>query len=200
MKYNEIEGAKNLFNELKNKNLTPDLSTLNVMLKFLIQSDEPKQKKLEMIVDKLNEIKNYGLKPNLSTFNICLNIVKTFGLFENSIQLTLNLLKEMESVGVRPSLTTYDNVLGIFYPSVDIGSRTGVLEQVVTEVEKMDSSETGLEMRDLNDPIFFRTAMEKCIAGNNVANLDYAKRLCSLILRHGNIKFLNDVNLYNKFL
>lgn len=82
---------------MKTYNLVPDLNTMNSLLKLIIYSpDYSNEKKIELMMEKLTEIKNFGIIPNLTTFNICLELIKSFGLLQKSIPLTLDILKEMQ--------------------------------------------------------------------------------------------------------
>ncbi|CAF0934814.1 unnamed protein product [Brachionus calyciflorus] len=199
-KYNDAENATTLYNEMKHYNLTPDLNTINSMIKIISLSppEVTNDKKIEIMLQRLNEIKNYGMLPNLKTFNTCFELIKSFNLFQRSVPLTLDLFKEMQNLKIEPSLSTYSHIVSIFYPNRDIGVRTGVLGQVINEIEKMAQSENGLVWKDVDDPLFFKIAMEKLSLGTP-ENLPLAKKLNGILFKENNIKFLNDSYLINKY-
>lgn len=95
-------------------------------------------------------------------------------------------------------MATYSSVLSIFYPNRDYGSKTGILKQVIDEVELLSAKPDGLQWRDINDSTFFKVAMEKCVFANDDLNL--VKRLHTILMKNNNIKFLNDNYLFNKYL
>lgn len=179
-----------LFKEMREKGLTPDLSTYNEVIKLC--KYEPKvsnQEKTDFIMQILNEIKNNGLRPNLATFNNCLATISGFGIDQNSIVFALNILKEMELLKIEPCLATWNSVIDIFYPARNVGGLTNILEQIVDQVEKADLSKSGLVWQDLNDANFFRNAMDKCL--NYGQNASSIHRIHRVLMRNNNIKFLN---------
>jgi hypothetical protein len=187
-----------MYNELRKYQLVPDLNTMHAIIRQISKTSEQNDKKVEAMMEKLKEMHEYGITPTLQTFNIALELIASLGLYQRGIPLSLDILKEMQLLNIAPCLATYSSILNIFYPNRDIGSKTGVLGQVIDEVEKMASSEAGLEWRDSNDSNFFVTAMTKCYTG--IGNLEYAKRLHSILMKDNNIRFLNDHYSYVKYL
>jgi pentatricopeptide repeat domain-containing protein 3 len=199
-KCNDDQNAARLYAEMKKYNLTPDVNTINSMIR-LIQMSPPEitnDKKVELMIEKLNEIKSYGLMPTLRTFNTCLELIKSFSMYQKALQLALDLYKDMQNLSIEPSLATYSHIISIFHPTSNAGSKTGILKQVVEKVEEKAAS-GGLVWRDVNDSLFFKTVMEKLGQGN-VDNLVLVKRVHALLLKDQNIKFLNDSHLYNRYL
>jgi hypothetical protein len=194
----EVQGAQDLFTEMKSKNLKPDLATMNAITSLIAYSSLSNENKHEKLLIHLKDYNKYNCVPNLKTFNNCLLVIKSMGYYKHSIELTLNILKEMEMLKIEPSLGTWSLVLLIFYPSKDLGVRTGVLKQVVDEVEKKDNTENGLEWRDENDSFFFKAAMDKCYLTQE--HLEQAHRIHRVLMRNNNVKFLNDQFSYNKYL
>ena len=109
-----------------------------------------------------------------------------------------------------PSLATWTYVLEIFYPSKSFGSQTKVLEQILTQVLEDSNKNNGLEWRDEEDCLFFRTAVEKCQYADQYTEIvdDQQKPskvstlqlLHSILMDKNNIKFLNDAHLHSKYL
>ena len=95
-----------------------------------------------------------------------------------------------------PSLATWYYIIQIFYPHRE-KSRNNVLQQVIERIEKVSASDTGLEVKDEDDSLFFKIAMEKATLSEQ--NIELAKRIQKLTLQKDNIKFLNDMTSYNRF-
>ncbi len=171
---------------------------MNAITSLIAYSSISNENKHEQLLVHLKDYKKYNYMPNLKTFNNCLLVVKSMGYFKHSVELTLNILKEMEMLKIEPSLATWSLVLSIFYPSKELGIQTGVLKQVVDEVEKKDKSENGLEWRDVNDSLFFKIAMDKCLI--TYEHLEQAHRIHRILMRNNNVKFLNDHYSHNKYL
>ena len=190
---------------MRQNNLIPDLSTIHLMISHIShEPDARNDKKIEMMLQKLREIREFGHAPNLRTFNTCLELIASLGMYQRGIPLSLDILKEMESLEIEPSLGTYASILEIFYPNKDIGSKTGILGQIIEEVEKMSQRPGGIEWRDSSDASFFPTAMIKCNSGL-ITEIDgrvlgYTKRLHEICIKDNNIRFLNSSALYNKYL
>ena len=85
---------------MKVYNYKPDLNTFNELIKIYKYSNESVEKKIEFMMDILKEMKNTGITPNLNTFNNCLVIVKSFGINQNALFISLNILKEMEVLNI----------------------------------------------------------------------------------------------------
>lgn len=190
---------------MKTLQLIPDLRVLNIFIEMILYDSELRNdQKAELIVQRLKEIRDYGHTPNLRTFNACLEVIASFGMYQRAIQLSLDILKEMDLVGIKPSLGTYSSILEIFYPTKDIGSNTGILSQVIDEVEKIASNER-LEWRDLNDAHFFPTAMSKCNSAvvtnlNDNKVLESMKRIHAIFMSNQNIRFANSAALITRYL
>ena len=103
-KYNLVEGASLLHNEMMKNNLIPDVSTYNQLILFVNTFNETSDNKAEMIIERLKEMKNFGIKPNLSTFNNCLHVISKSGAFQKSIPLALDILKEMEILNISKTI------------------------------------------------------------------------------------------------
>ena len=99
-KHLEVKESLRLYNEMKEKNLIPDLSTFSELIKIYRYVDETNEKKTDFIMQILNEIKSAGLSPNLMTFNNTLNTISNFGIDQNSVIFALNILKEMKNLGI----------------------------------------------------------------------------------------------------
>jgi hypothetical protein len=208
---------------MKNHNLVPDLNTMNELIRLIAyissssvynkkddstnkteplvekKSELTIDKKIEIIMEKLNEIKKYELTPNLLTFNNTLFVIKSFGLNQKSIPLALNILKEMELLNIEPSLATWTFVLQIFYPIRDIGTKTNVLDQIITRVEQqLIKNNQELQWKDVNDSLFFKVAMEKCLISRD--HFKHAKRIHDIVMKDNNIKFLNDQRSHRIYL
>lgn len=191
---------------MKSHQLVPDLHVLNLMIEQITYDSESRNdQKVEMMLERLRDIRDYGHTPNLRTFNTCLEVIASLGMFQRAIPLSLDVFKEMEMVGVKPSLATYASILEIFYPNRDIGSNTGILDQVIDEVEKMaNASPNGLEWRDINDANFFTISMTKCNSGImtqiDTRLLGLTNRIHSLVMKDHNYCFMNNSNLHTRYL
>ena len=97
-----------------------------------------------------------------------------------------------------PSLGIYTQVLNIFYPSNNIGIKTGIFDQVLDEVEKMDNSPDGLEIIHPADVRFFTTAMIKCQNGADM--FKYAPRIHKILMRKNNLKLLTSDYYHSLYL
>lgn len=99
-KHLETRESLKLYAEMKEKNLTPDLSTFSELIKIYRYVDETNEKKTEFIMEIFNEIKAAGLIPDLMTFNNSLNTISNFGIDQNSVIFALNILKEMKNLKI----------------------------------------------------------------------------------------------------
>ena len=105
----------------------------------------------------------------------------------------------MELLNIEPSLATWSYVLQVFYPIIDIGTKTNVLDQIITRVEdKLEKNNGELEWRDVNDSLFFKVAMEKCMISQD--HFRHAKRIHNIVMKDNNIKFLNDQRSHRFYL
>lgn len=207
LKYNEFEGGRKLLDEMKTNQLVPDLRVLNMTIEQIgHETNSRNDQKIESMLERLRQIRDYGHAPNLDTFNACLELVASLGMYQRGIQITLDILKEMENAGVKPSLGSYASVLEIFYPSKDIGSNTGILGQVIDEVEKIALGGGPLAWRDSRDANFFPTAMQKCSSGisaeldQQAQMLSYTRRLHAILMRDQNVRFLNNAYHHSRYL
>lgn len=200
--HNEYKGANDMYEQMKHYNLVPDLNTINALIKLIIMAPDSvtNENKIDLMMEKLNEIKDYEIMPNLKTFNSCFELIKSFNLYQSSIPVTLNLFKEMQNLKIEPCLATYSHIVSIFYPNRDIGSKTGILKQVITQVESMVKKNGAIEWKDTEDGTFFVVSMKRLFLGSKEENISLAKRLHSILLKNNNIAFLNDSHLFNKYL
>lgn len=203
-KHNQLEDGRKLLAEMKSKQLVPDLRVLNATIEHIAHDTNLRNdQKVDAMLERLREIREYGHAPDLFTFNACLELIASLGMYQRGIQITLDVLKEMEVAGVRPSLASYACVLDIFYPSKDIGSSTGILGQVIDEVEKLAASGP-LEWRDPRDANFFPTAIQKCSNGISTDSqsplLDYTRRLHAILMRDHNVRLLNNAYHHLRYL
>jgi len=95
LKYNELENGKKLYEEMRQNNLIPDLSTMHLMISHIShEPDARNDNKIEMMMQKLREIREFGHAPNLRTFNTCLELIASLGMYQRGIPLSLDILKE----------------------------------------------------------------------------------------------------------
>jgi pentatricopeptide repeat protein len=196
--HQEMVESVNLYEEMKQNSLKPDLTTINKLIRLISYKPEASfSTKQEEMIAKLKEIKGFGLTPNLKTFNNCLFIIKNHGFEKTSSALALDILKEMDMLKIEPCLATWAYIISIFYAGRD-ARNTGVLHQVIKDIERLSGKHGSIEGKDEDDSLFFGIAMEKSLFGEQ--SLDLFKRIHAILMSKDNIKFLNDYKFYSRYL
>ena len=191
LKYNHVEKAMAMVEEMRQNQISLDLTTYNHLLRSTSLIKESYETRWQFVVDHLHEMKENGIQPNLRTFNAILYTLRRCSLFERGPTLALAILNEMRRCQIEPSLGTWAQVIMIFYPNDQVGYETQVLPQIMNEVEQQyDRSGKHLQWRDLDDGEFFFNAMFKATV--NCRDVELAKRIHRFLMLGANIRFIPD--------
>jgi pentatricopeptide repeat domain-containing protein 3 len=174
LKYNHIEKAMSIIDEMKQYQISRDLTTYNYLLRSASFIKESYETRWQFIIDCLQEMKEQSIQPNLRTFNSILYTLRRCSLFERGPTIALSILNEMRQCEIEPSLGTWAHVIMIFYPNDQIGYDTQILPQIFDELEKQyQLNGKQLQWRDIDDSEFFFNAMFKATV--NCRDVDLGK-------------------------
>ena len=161
-KYNHTEKAMIIINEMKENNISFDLTTYNYLLYSVSSIKEAYEARWQCIHDYLIEMSQNSIQPNLRTFNSILYTLRRCSTYEHGPTLALSILNEMRQCEIEPSLGTWAHVIMIFYPNDQLGRDTQILPQIFDELEhQYELNGNQLEWRDVDDSEFFFNAMLK---------------------------------------
>ncbi|CAF1580215.1 unnamed protein product [Adineta ricciae] len=186
LKYNHIEKAMTIIEEMKQATIPIDLTTYNYLIRSASLIKESYDQRWQFVVDTLKEMKENSIQPNLRTFNSVLYTLRRCSVYEQGPKLALAVLNEMRQCGIEPSLGSWAHVIMIFYPGDQIGFETQMLPQIMDELEKVPQ----LEWKDSDDGEFFFNAMFK--ATTNCRDIDLAKRIHRFLMAGSNTRFIPD--------
>jgi pentatricopeptide repeat domain-containing protein 3 len=173
-KYNHIEKAMSIVDEMKQNQISLDLTTYNYLLRSASFIKESYETRWQFITEYLQEMKEHSIQPNLRTFNSILYTLRRCSLYERGPTLALSILNEMRQCGIEPSLGTWAHIIMIFYPNDNTGYETRILPQIFDELEKQyQLNGKQLEWRDMDDSEFFFNAMFKATV--NCRDVDLGK-------------------------
>ena len=191
LKYNHVEKAMATIEEMRQGQISLDLTTYNYLLRSTSLIKESYETRWQFVVDHLQEMKENGIQPNLRTFNAILFTLRRCSLFERGPTLALAVLNEMRRCQIEPSLGSWAQMIMIFYPTDQVGYETQVLPQILDEVEQQyERQGKHLQWRDLDDGEFFFNAMFKATV--NCRDVDLAKRIHRFLMLGANIRFIPD--------
>ncbi len=161
-KYNHTEKAMNIIDEMKQNNISLNLTTYNYLLRSISLIKESYETRWKFLIECLQEMKQNSIQPNLRTFNSILYTLRRCSLYEQGLKLALSTLNEMRQCDIEPSLGTWAHIIMIFYPNDQIGYETKILPQIFDEVEKQyELNGNQFQWRDIDDSEFFFNAMFK---------------------------------------
>ena len=190
-KYNHIEKAMNILDEMKQNQILFNLTTYNSILRATSFIKETYEARWQFIVDCLEEMKRNSIQPNLRTFNSILYTLRRSSVYERGPTLALAVLNEMRQCGIEPSLGTWAHVIMIFYPNDQLGYDTQILPQIFDELEKQyELNGKQFHWRDFDDSEFFFNAMFKATV--NCRDIDLAKRIHRFLMMGSNSRFIPD--------
>lgn len=69
LKYDDVEEAYRLYEEMRSKNLVPTVHAYNHLIKAAWQKREDYQGRVELLLQLLQEMSDLGVRPNVTTFN-----------------------------------------------------------------------------------------------------------------------------------
>lgn len=177
-KYNHVEKAMTIIDEMKQTNIPLNRTTYNYLLQSISSMKESYEARWQYLNDYLQEMKQNSIQPNLRTFNSILYTLKRCSLYDRGPALALAILNEMRQCGIEPSLGTWAHVVMIFYPNDQAGYETQILPQIIDELEKQyQANGNHLQWKDVDDSEFFFNAMYK--ATINCRDVDLGEQFCS---------------------
>ncbi len=206
-KYNHTEKAMIILDEMKQNNISFDLTTYNYLLYSTSFIKESYETRWQFIIDCLQEMKQNSIKPNLRTFNSILYTLRRCSLYERGPTLALSILNEMRECNIEPSLGTWAHIIMIFYPNDQIGYHTQILPQIFDELEKQyQLNGNQFQWRDIDDSELFFNAMFKATVncrdielGKKTNDFDIyissfvlAKRIHRFLMTGSNSRFIPD--------
>jgi pentatricopeptide repeat domain-containing protein 3 len=173
-KYFHVEKAMIIIDEMKQNNLSLDITTYNYLLRSTSLIKESYETRWQFTIECLQDMKQNSIQPNLRTFNAILYTLRRSSLYDRAPTLTLSILNEMRANGIEPSLGTWAHVIMIFYPNDQIGYDTQILPQIMDELEKQyELNRNQFQWRDVDDGEFFFNAMFKATV--NCRDVDLGK-------------------------
>jgi len=174
-KYNHIEKAMIILDEMKQNNILLDLTTYNYLIRSTCFIKQSYETRWQFIIECLQEMKKNSIQPNLRTFNSILYTLRRCSLYEHGPTLALSILNEMKQCGIEPSLGTWAHIIMIFYPNDQIGYDTQILPQIFDELEKQyELNGNQFQWRDIDDSEFFFNAMFKATV--NCRDIELGKK------------------------
>lgn len=181
LKYNHVEKAMAILDEMKQNNILLNLTTYNHLLRSTSFIKESYDTRWQFITECLQEMKQNSIQPNLRTFNSILYTLRRCSSYERGLTLALSVLNEMQQCGIKPSLGTWAHIIMIFYPNDQIGYETQILPQIFDELEKeYELNGNQLHWRDIDDTEFFFNAMFKATV--NCRDIELGKKTNFLFL------------------
>ena len=186
LKYNHIEKAQAIIDEMKQSQIQFDLTTYNYLLRSTSLIKESYDARWQFVVDCLKEMKEKSIQPNLRTFNSILSTLRRCSAYEHGPTLAMKILNEMRQCSIEPSLGTWAHIIMIYYPNDQLGYETQILPQIFDYLEKQEQ----LEWRDIDDGEFFFNAMFKATV--NCRDIDLAKRIHRFLMKGSNNRFIPD--------
>jgi len=197
-KYHNIEKAMGIVDEMKQNNISLDLTTYNYLLRSTNAIKETYEARWQFINEYLQEMKQNSLQPNLRTFNSILYTLRRCSSYERGPTLALSVLNEMRQCGIEPSLGTWAHVILIFYPNDHIGYETQMLQQIMDELEKQyELNGNQFQWKDIDDSEFFFNAMFKATV--NCRDVDLGKNLVRWVFFIKNRFIRYTLNLSNYY-
>ncbi|XP_067127711.1 small ribosomal subunit protein mS39 [Centruroides vittatus] len=175
-KYYQANRAYSLYEEMREKNLCPNVETYNSLISICPFLKENSEARWEMVKQLLFEMAEEGLMPNLYTMNAVLDVVSRFGRIQNAKSLSLEVLAEMKHLNIVPSLGTWYYMLTIFCK--EKGPPSPILYEIMEYIEGKE-----FEICHPKDVYFFVTAMDVCCY--HLVDKELAYRIHDL-LQHGN--------------
>jgi pentatricopeptide repeat domain-containing protein 3 len=177
-KYNHIEKAATIVDEMKQNNISFDLTTYNHIFRAISLINESYEARWQFVIENLQGMKQNSIQPNLRTFNSILYTLRRCSSYDRGPALALSVLNEMRQCGIEPSLGTWAHIIMIFYPNDQIGYETQILPQIMDELEKQNL----FQWRDTDDSEFFFNAMFKATV--NCRDVDLGKITSGATLNH----------------
>ncbi|KAK2166424.1 hypothetical protein LSH36_39g08016 [Paralvinella palmiformis] len=184
-KYYQVDRAYELFRELEEKGMKPDIQTYNAIIIARSLMIHKAENKAEAIKELFQKIKGQGLSPTVETFNNAFVTMTYCSMADNynAAVFVSSLLSEMYACGLEPTLATWYYIMRIVYRDNDCTSYA--LHEIMDHLEGKD-----LEAHHPDDLEFFSTAMVKvCV---NLKDLELAYRIDNLLNYRNNYKLIGN--------
>lgn len=182
-KYYQSNRAYNLYEEMKEKNLCPNVETYNSLISICPFLKESSEARWTMVKELLTEMSQQGLMPNLETINTLLDVISRFGKMQTAKSFSLEVLSEMKYLNIVPSLGTWYYILTIFCK--EKGPVSPILYEIMEYIEGKE-----FEIHHPKDVYFFVTAMDVCCY--YLVDKDLAYRVHNLLLHGNNYSLIGD--------
>lgn len=181
-KFYQVEKAYAIFQDCLIKHIPLDVECYNSILNVIKFIKDSADLRWSLMLELLTKMKEGGIHPNLGTMNSCLNTISEMGT-KNAREYTTQILTEFKNIGIEPSLGSYYHVLQTFCR--ERGPVSHVLVDILNEIDGKE-----FHIRDINDTMFFHTAMDVC--KNHLYDLNLAKRVDALLHTGENYNLIGD--------
>lgn len=114
-KYGQADRAYQLYEEAREKGLTLNTDTYNLIIRSALTLRENNQKRLDFVVKIVSELNESGLRPNLRTLNAVVDILSACKSDRLCRSYIVRFISEFKLLGIEPSLGTYYSVLNAHY-------------------------------------------------------------------------------------
>lgn len=114
-KYGQADRAYQLYEEAREKGLTLNTDTYNLIIRSALTLRENNQKRLDFVLKIVNELNQSGLKPNLRTLNAIVDTLSACKSDRLCRSYIARFISEFKLLGIEPSLGTYYSILNAYY-------------------------------------------------------------------------------------
>ncbi|KAL0270260.1 UNVERIFIED_CONTAM: hypothetical protein PYX00_007730 [Menopon gallinae] len=193
-KYNDAEGARQLFLDGQEKGMKFPVEVFNAVLRRSHTASSSNDATAENVLRILRTMEREGVKPNVYTLNAVLACIADSRKWFQSRAFALKVFNEFTSIGIKPSLASYYYLIKVFFDRTKVNT---IFEDILDSMKGVC-----FDLQHEDDTKFFVRAME--ISALNFNDVSLCKKVDNILNTGNNIRFLHGAvdehTYYQRFL